>query len=247
MTLVALGSLKASPGTTTAAVLLASVWPQPDVVLIEADPDGGSLATRFDLQADGRGLTSLAAAGRHRLSRDLVWEHTQTLPGGLEAVPASPSPTQAATAVSQTAGALAPQLAGSPDVHAVVDCGRLGVGSPARPLAETADILLLVCRPRLEELRLVLLRLEEWPARTQVGLLLVGDGYSPRSVDRLFASRAGVAVAGWLPHDRRTADALVDAGASPRTLQHSPLVRSARSVAERLHDLLVFEQARQAS
>jgi hypothetical protein len=247
MTLLALGSLKAAPGTTTTAVVLASVWPQPDVVLIEADPDGGSLVTRFDLPADGLGLTSLAGAGRHRLSPGLVWEHTQTLPGGLRAVPASPAPAQAATAVSQLARTLAAELAGTPDVHGVVDCGRLGVASPARPIADAADVLLLVCRPRLEELRLVLLRLEERPPPTQVGLLLVGDGFSPRAVDRFFADRVAVRVVGSLPKDPRTAGALVDGGASLRTLRRSPLVRSARSIAERLHDLLAVEHARRAS
>lgn len=242
--LLALGSLKASPGVTTAAVALASVWPQPNALLIEADPDGGSLVTRFDLPADGRGLTSLAAAGRHRLSRELVWGHSQELPGGLRAVPASPVPGQAATAVTQLARSLAGELAGSAEVQAVVDCGRLSGGSPARAIADAADLLVLVCRPRLEELRLVLLRLEERPPPTRVGLMLVGEGYSAGEVDRLFGDRVAVGVVGTLPHDPRAAQALVDREATLRGLSRSPLIRHARSLAERLHDLLAVQRPR---
>ncbi len=244
--LLALASLKAAPGVTTAAVALASVWPQPEVVLVEADPDGGSLVTRFDLPADGPGLTSLAAAGRHRLSRQLVAEHVQTLPGGLAAIPTSPAPGQAAAAVAALARPLGEQLAGTPEVTAIADCGRLSAGSPARPLADAADLLVLVCRPRLEELRLALARLEERPPPTRVGLLLTGGGYSVAEVDRLFGDRVAVGVVGSLPDDPRTARALADRTATPRDLRRSPLIRHARSLAERLSDLLAVQTARSA-
>ena len=47
MTLVALASLKSSPGTTTAALALCQVWPRARrVILIEADPAGGDIAAR---------------------------------------------------------------------------------------------------------------------------------------------------------------------------------------------------------
>ncbi len=49
MSIVAIGSLRGSPGATTMAVALASVWDRPRAgapLVVEADPDGGVLAAR---------------------------------------------------------------------------------------------------------------------------------------------------------------------------------------------------------
>src|SRR2546430_9063892 len=87
MALVAVASDKGAPGVTTASVVLAAVWPRP-VLLAECDPAGGDLLYRFPA-ADGgrldpgRGLLSLAVAARRGLRPEQVWEHTQTLRGGL--------------------------------------------------------------------------------------------------------------------------------------------------------------------
>ena len=64
MTLIAVCSLKGSPGVTTFSVALAARWPVTDrCVLVECDPSGGDMATRFAL-ASSPGLVSLAAATR---------------------------------------------------------------------------------------------------------------------------------------------------------------------------------------
>ncbi len=48
--LIAVCSLKGSPGVTTWALALAACWPRPaSAVLVECDPSGGSLAARFGL------------------------------------------------------------------------------------------------------------------------------------------------------------------------------------------------------
>lgn len=239
MTLLALASLKASPGVTTAAVALGGVWPRDGALLVEADPDGGVLTTRFDLPAEGRSMTSLAAAGRHRVTEALVRQHAQTLPGGLPAVPASPVPSQASSAVRQLARPMAVVLSGSDGLDAIVDCGRLNAASPAWPLAQVADLLLVVCRPRLEELRLVLAGLTDAPT-AGVGLLLIGDQpFGLSQIREVFAERVGVDEVYTLADDPRSAQTLIDQGGNgTRGLRRSPLLRSARSIAERIEERL---------
>ena len=77
--LIALASVKGSPGVTSAALALAAVWPNP-VVLVEADPSGGDLTYRCRLSPGAviesrSGLVGLAAAVRSHAgheSRDVA-------------------------------------------------------------------------------------------------------------------------------------------------------------------------------
>ncbi len=83
MTLIALASIKGSPGVTTAALAMAASWPTGrQVLLVEADPFGGDLAPRYGKAATG-GLASLFAAARRSLRPEDVWDHVDHLPGGL--------------------------------------------------------------------------------------------------------------------------------------------------------------------
>ena len=89
MALIVLTSASGSPGATTTAVGFALAWPRP-VVLVEADPTGGSpiLAGYFrGTVAPGRGLIDLALAHRDG-------HVAAALPGTLMPIPASqvPSP-----------------------------------------------------------------------------------------------------------------------------------------------------------
>src|SRR5262249_35676958 len=86
--LVAVCSLKGSPGVTTLATALGARWPgRENPIVVEVDPAGGDLMARFRLP-DTPGLVSLAAAarGRGQADQDLVTQHTQLLPGGLRVV-----------------------------------------------------------------------------------------------------------------------------------------------------------------
>ncbi len=48
--LVAVASVKGSPGVTTLCVALAACWPDPaGAIVVEADPAGGDVAMRFGL------------------------------------------------------------------------------------------------------------------------------------------------------------------------------------------------------
>lgn len=176
MTVVAVGSLKGSPGATTAMLALAAVWPvSTPLLLVEADPDGGALAARFGLSTDpGR---ASAAPGLRRDAADVVLDrHTQTLPGGTPILVGPTSPEQARASLAGCAARLGGALAASATRDAIVDCGRLSVGTPAAPLLAAADTLLVVVRPRLDELAPLTHRLPALAkGGARVGLLLIGE------------------------------------------------------------------------
>lgn len=238
---MALGAVR-SCGVSTAALALAATWPADRrVLLVEADPAGGTLAAASGWPAEP-GLVSLAAASRRRFDPAVVWEHCQVLPGGA-AVLAGPASAERARGALGMLGGLAGHLP-SLDADVVVDCGRLDPGSPAIAVWEGADRQVLVARPRLADLHAVAawtethatgrepadVRLER---RGRVGLVVVGDGPYP---DAEIAEVLDVEVLCRLPWDPRGAAALVSVPASSRDARLAPLVRAARSVADGLAD-----------
>ncbi len=232
MTVVALASVKASPGVTTSLLALAATWPgQRPLLLVDADPDGGSLAARTGLPTEP-GLTSLAAAARRTLRAGELERHTQPLPGGFPALVGPADGEHAARALQLVGGPLATALRSDPGRDVLVDCGRLRAGSPAAPLAAAADVLLLMARPRLDELqhlRPALPRLTAAGARP--ALLLAGDGpYPPAEV----AAVLDVPVLATLPHDPAPADQLAGQRRRAGRLERTALLRAARAVAEQL-------------
>lgn len=152
--LIAICSLKGSPGVTTVALALAARWPQPArPVVVECDPSGGSMLGRFRLMPSP-GLVSLTAEARRTTTPDLLWSHVQHLPGGLPAVLAPPGPdyTRAAlhTLLDGRRNAVSVLRAGAsaPDKVVIADCGRLDHSSPALHIARDADRVLCSFGPR---------------------------------------------------------------------------------------------------
>jgi hypothetical protein len=136
--LVAVASLK-SGGATTFAAALAAVWPGEPALLIEADAAGGDLGGWHRLP-DSPGLASLANACRSG-HVDLA-EHTTRLPFGIDAVLAAAGRPQASAAVALLADTEPARWA--KELPTVLDIGRLEPGSPALPLLELADAVLVV-------------------------------------------------------------------------------------------------------
>ena len=233
---VVFAAARSSPGVTTTLLACASAWPG-QVLLVEAGEDGGALAARFGLPVEP-GLTTLAAASRHGGNGDspatLLAQHVQALPGTdrIDALVGPPS-LEAAQALLRTAAGRLAGLLDQAESDVLVDAGRLPAAPLAGPLLEGADRLLLVVRPRVEELTALAHRL---PHLTGLGpapeLLLVGNRpYGPDEI----ADTLGVPVIGVLAHDPDTADAL--AAARPdRRLGRSPLLRTAGGVVDRLVD-----------
>lgn len=223
MALVCLGSARSSPGVTTLAVLLAGVWPRP-AVLVEADPAGGVLAPRYGM-ALTPGLSGLAAALHEGEAPAVFAHHAQALDGGLAVVVASPLTDRTTVVLEDVAEALAAG-ARAAGVDVFVDCGRLSHRSPVVPLLRVADQVLVVARPRADELYAA-------AGRVQVlggGLVLVGERpYGPGEV----AAQLGVEVVGVVADDARSGRAMAEGG-SARALARSPLVRSVRHLADTL-------------
>lgn len=232
MSVVVLASAKASPGVTTTAVGLAACWPDDrKVLLVEADPDGGVLAARHQLPSEP-GLATLAVSSRRATSLEELGRHTQRLStAGIEALVAPPSAEQARRAIQLAAPPLAALLPHLPQTDVLIDVGRIRPDADDSPLFDVADAVLVVVRPRLDEVQQLPARLRALrPAVRRVGLLLVGDQpYPPAEV----AVTLEVDVVATVADDPRSARVLAghERGGS---LDRSPLIRSVRGAAESL-------------
>jgi hypothetical protein len=209
--LVAVCSLKGSPGVTTFSVALAARWPVRDrCVLVECDPSGGDVAIRFGLAASP-GLVSLAAAARRSSDPELLWQHTQALPGDLPVVVAPPGADHALAALATLAseGRDGPDIlrlaANETDAVVIADCGRVDTNSAVLPILRSVDMMLLLSRAHADDLAHLAPRLtavSRWSPRP--ALLLVGEGYSTAEV----SGELGVPVFGRIPEDRQGAAVL---------------------------------------
>ena len=237
MMLVAVCSLKGSPGVTTFCVALAAHWPAQDRCLVlECDPSGGDLATRFSL-APSPGLVSLAAAARHGSEPDMLWQHTQELPGGLPVVAAPPGADHALAALVTLASKSSASVsalrmaAGATNMTVIADCGRVDPTSAALPVVQSADAMVLLTRAHADDLAHVATRVtavSRWSPRP--ALLLVGDGYSTAEVSR----ELEVPIFGRVPEDGPGAAVLRGHRRSQGRLSRSPLGRAASNVARAL-------------
>ncbi len=233
MGLICFGSVRSSPGVTATVLAVAASWPEtPGPVVVEADPDGGVLAARYGLGRAGEspGLTSLATAARRGLAAGELGRHTKELPGGIGVV-IGPDGADSVNAALRTAGQeLGTWLARQPGVMALADCGRLRSGSSALDLVRCASRLVVVVRPRVEELQVLAQRVGVLAELAPLGLVLVGERpYSPAEVSEVL----GAEVLGVMAEDARGARAL-EGGASARVLRRSPFARSALAIAGRL-------------
>ena len=235
--LVAVGSVKGSPGVTTSLAALAAAWPEGRrLLLAELDPAGGDLGVRFAL-AEEPSLVTLAAAGRRELDPDTLLDHTQALPAApgrpeqeRVALLAPASSERTTAALGALRGRLPRVLAELESHDVLVDCGRLDLGSAALDALPVADAVLVLCRPTVGDVHHLAARLPGLGRPVEV--VVVGDRpYPPEEV----AGVLEVPLAGVLPHDARAASTLAGLSLdSPRALRRSALLRAARDMGELL-------------
>ncbi len=231
--LIGLCSVKGSPGVTTTALAAAARWPVGDPIVVEADPSGGDLATRFGLPTTP-GMVSLATAARRAADLGTVAGHAQRLPGGVRVVVGPVASDQARAALGVLAKRGTRTLHPSTDGESplMVDVGRIDHASSALPVVRGADALLVLARPRADELAHVASMLEAVPTWTRTpGLVLVGAGYSSCEVER----ELQVPVLAALPDDRRGAGVLSGLSVGPGP-DRSQLGRAAARLAEAVLD-----------
>lgn len=244
--LVTLASAKGSPGVTTTARVLASVWPD-EVALVDADPAGGDVAlwspapdgTPLDTET---GLLALAVEARRGLAP--LAPHLQLADGGLPVLVGIESPGQVAGM-----GPVWPSLGTAMRQHpgtVIADIGRLLPDSPALPLVIDSDALVLLVRPTIEGYAHLRDRLR-WLATFDtgmrpmpaVGVVAITDAKEAGAVRdlELLLGHAGlkVPVLGSVSVDQKAAD--VVASRVARGIDRSLLVRSARHLVTPIRQL----------
>ena len=221
------------------------MWPRRSL-LAECDPAGGDIALRLSgpggraLRADA-GLVSLATAARDRRQPVDVWQHTQDVDGGLPVLLGPESPAQA-MALSVGWQPAAATLASVDDADVIADCGRLSPGAVCGPVLAGAALLVLLVRASVEQLahlRHALTSLADIDgsrlSRTVVAVIAEG-----RTQQRHCADVADALAAGFPQVSVLAGPVLDPAGAAglcgvwTRRLDRSPLIGSARSLAQHL-------------
>ncbi|MEV6236751.1 chromosome partitioning protein [Lentzea sp. NPDC051838] len=183
--------------------------------------------TRFRLSPELT-LVRLAASTRVRgnSSADQLALHAQFLPDGLRVLPGAVEAEQARAALSLLAlGGSSPlRRAGDrADTVVLADCGRVEPDSPALSIIRSADAMVLLARPRDDELAHVALKLpaaQRWSPRPC--FVLVGQGHSAAYV----AQELRVPVMAHIPQDVRGADALCGRGGTRSGPNRSALGRA---------------------
>ncbi|MCX6462679.1 MAG: hypothetical protein NTW05_03650 [Pseudonocardiales bacterium] len=236
--LIGMVSAKASPGVTTSALALASVWPR-SALVVEADPFGGDVRAGLaagqwppssglvEAVADLRSV-SLDEALARRVHRPAAW--APPVLAGLGCVG------QAATLPW---GRLGADLGRVRDADVITDCGRYLPSDGVLGLLRECWLVVLVCGSSLRAVRsaarvgsLLSRDLGCPPGDPRLSLLVVApdDPYGSAEV----AGACGLPLLGELPDDPRAAGVWSDGGASWRGFGRSPLQRSARRLAERI-------------
>lgn len=234
MTAIAVAAAKSSPGVSTVAELVARLGPpgfRP--VLLDCDPAGSDWLLRAGV-AHEPGLASLAMVARRGLDADELRAHLQHLGDGFGVLVAPAAARQAAAALDLVAQ---PAARAMNDLDVVVDCGCLFDASPAMPLVEGADLVVMVSHPTAR----AMVHLAPWvdhlrSAGLPVAVVLSSSGARGRSdppyrPDEV-AAALGVEVLGTMVHD---ADAAARLYADPRTLPSLSRSRLVRSMARTAH------------
>ena len=244
MALIVLCSAKGSPGVTTTALALAYAWPltgDDRVVMVEADPVGGDVASGFLRGTVGPdvGVAALAAARNQPFDIALMSEGLALDETGRRLVLPGLSGLVQGPRLDGLWSTLAELTSTSRDIHVIADLGRL-VPGPPHPLVVRADAVVLVTTSSLRAVasaRPVVRRLTETSTEQatprRVAAVVVGER-RPYPADEVTDS-LGVDLVGTIAWDPGIAAVLSDGEPMSRRFARSALVRSASVVARSLH------------
>ena len=141
-------SAHGSPGASTTAMYLAAQWASAgtEVLLVEADPAGGSLSHHLGIQFTP-GLASFVASGLEVRGGNLIDHSQDVLFNNLHVMPATSSPTGARQIV-QWLDDRAEEFrrVAEGEMAVIVDGGRIAADSTAAELADCAAALLVVAK-----------------------------------------------------------------------------------------------------
>ena len=137
-----------SPGASTTAMYLAAQWASTgtEVLLLEADPAGGSLSHHLGIQFTP-GLASFMAAGLEIRGSNLIDHSQDVLFNNLHVMPSTSSPTGARQIVEwlgRRAGEF--RAVAEDEMAVIIDGGRLNADSAAGEIAAHAAGVVVVAR-----------------------------------------------------------------------------------------------------
>ena len=254
MSLVAI----AGDHATTTTLALAAAWPvSDDVLVVEADPRGGSLASWLDIPVTPSLSTVVtrATAGEwpviERLSR--------LAPSGLRVIPAPVRAVEASRAVAEASESVFPTLESLAAPVVLTDTGPLVGADGFGSVVAQSTLTLVVHRQAQQSARAAAVRLErlaesfEQLMASAVETALVVIGRAPFDADEI-ASFVGAGAVAPPPVLELADDPLAAAvlagrsGVSQRRLLRLPLLRSSQALAafvsNRLTELAAIDRWR---
>ena len=250
MRTVALFSIKGSPGVTTLACCLGAVWPaERRVVVMEADPAGGDLCTRF-LLPDAPGLMTLALSARGSNSGITdIDQHVQVLPGGLEVLIGPPN-SDAALSLDREVVALSQLIAISTnDIDLIIDCGRISPALQSQmAILERADIALMVSpldARVVAHAESMITRINSarsrWQGEPPVKVAMSENGeVKPKEL----AEALGLELIGSIPVDHQAAAVACGRPGSTATFAKSRLIRASSTITSKIiHNLEAIDRS----
>ncbi len=244
MALFTLTSASGSLGVTTLCVGLALTWPRP-VVLVEADPSGGSAILAGYCTGLARpGLSELVLAHRHhQLASELPSRLFPLADSNASLLPGLRSHQQAASLLGVWDSLLEGlhEMAAATGVDVIVDAGRLGMLGSPEPLVSESDVTVVLTGTGLPELA----RVRSWVPQLQeaavggVRLAIAGRvrPYSPSEITKTL----GLAVVGEVAWDPEAAR-WWSHGEPQRHFDRSRLSRTVVALGEALRALAPREE-----
>lgn len=235
--IVALGSVRGSPGVSVSSVLLAAAWPgSAERVVLEADLDGGVIGARYGVGVEP-GAGALVSALRHEVTDERLLERCgRRVDRGAWLVP---GPESAVTALrvwgsDRAAHQVGEALAADDDRIWLIDAGRVSSRSVTAPLITRADLTLLFSRDQPADLLQIPERAAELGGLCPtIGVVVVGA--PDYGFDEL-RSFCGVEHL-WRIAAEPDAVALTQRAWSDRRLRRSPLWRDMVALAADLAEL----------
>ncbi|HSP27442.1 MAG TPA: hypothetical protein VLN74_02750 [Ilumatobacteraceae bacterium] len=244
---------------TTTAVAIAAGWPAAnEVVVLEADPRGGSLAGWLDTPAHPSLATVVATAGTdsgrdHGSILDTFAAMTRRSDSGLRFVATTVRARATRRAVDEAAVAVLPALAAAA-TSVIADVGTHDAGRAPSPALRVADVVVIVHRQATASARAATVRIErlvetvEELAHLDAGFILAVIGATPFD-----PAEIGLFVDESVPGTIRATVAIADdplaaatiagrAGVSAKRLRRLPLMRDASTLAIALAELVADQR-----
>ena len=230
--------------TTTTMLALAATWPTShEVIIVEADPRGGSLAGWLDVPLVPSLSTMVAAAHATPEDDDADLDSMMRATGtGVRFVPAPFRSREAARAVTEARRVLFHRLAARPDSVVMLDLGQPVPGTAVAELAPTADVIVICHRQEKASAAAATVRLERLreqvdSARAGIPMVIAVIGNEPFDCAEIGAHIDPDSTWVELAFDPLAASVHAGhRGVSARRMARLPLSRSTRRLADALLD-----------